>query len=225
MCAELDLSIVSRTNGVSSELVNFSGRTALKISMPSCSYQVMGRDRLTDRALMAWAPMDFHNGSIEIDIASELASDAPAFARGFAGLAFRIASTARFECVYLRPANGRSDDQVRRNHAIQYFSYPHFDFARLRAESPEKYEAYVDLELGKWHRVKVDIKGDRMSAYIDGVRQPSLIVSDLKHGSDLRGGLGFWIETGTVAYFSGLRVKTQDGEILVSVDSRLFSLN
>jgi hypothetical protein len=212
MCTELDLSIVSRTNGVSSELVKFSGRVALKISMPSCSYQVMGRDKLTDRALMAWAPMDFHNGSIEIDIASELASDAPAFARGFAGLAFRIASTAKFECVYLRPANGRSDDQVRRNHAIQYFSYPHFDFARLRAESPEKYEAYVDLEMGKWHRLKVDIRGDRMNAYIDGVTQPSLLVSDLKHGSDLRGGLGFWIETGTVAYFSGLRVKTQDDQ-------------
>lgn len=32
---------------------------------------------------MAWLPLDFHNGSIDVEVASTLAMDAPAYARGF----------------------------------------------------------------------------------------------------------------------------------------------
>jgi hypothetical protein len=48
-----------------------------------------------------------------------------------------------FECFYLRPTNGRADDQVRRNHSVQYISFRGFPWYRL--ESPEKYESYTDL--------------------------------------------------------------------------------
>ena len=52
-------------------------------------------------------------------------------ARGFIGMAFRVRD-GKFEYIYLRPTNGRADDQVRRNHSTQYSSFPDFDFARLR---------------------------------------------------------------------------------------------
>lgn len=65
---------------------------------------------------MAWLPVDFKDGSIEVDVASDLASDAPAYARGFIGVSFRIDSQARFESIYLRPTNSQADDQIRRNH-------------------------------------------------------------------------------------------------------------
>ena len=48
----------------------------------------------------------------------------PSFARGFIGLAFRVsASKDKFEGIYVRPTNGRADDQIRRNHSIQYFHF------------------------------------------------------------------------------------------------------
>jgi hypothetical protein len=50
---------------------------------------------------------------------------------GDAAGAFRIDEAGgSFACkeIYLRPTNGRADDQVRRNHATQYFSYPGYDF-------------------------------------------------------------------------------------------------
>lgn len=34
------------------------------------------------------------------------------------------------------------------DHSTQYGAQPEFDVDRLRKESPEKYESYVDLELG-----------------------------------------------------------------------------
>jgi hypothetical protein len=52
----------------------------------------------------------FKDGAIEVTLASDLAADAPPGARGFVGVAFRIAPDLdRFEAFYLRPTNGRAD--------------------------------------------------------------------------------------------------------------------
>src|SRR5512141_116555 len=51
---------------------------------------------------------DFKNGIIEVRVLSKLLEDAPNFARGFIGIAFRInESNSKFECMYIRPTNGR----------------------------------------------------------------------------------------------------------------------
>jgi len=63
--------------------------------------------------------------------------------------------TTKFECIYIRPTNGRSRDQVRKNHSIQYFSYPDYKFSRLRKEFPEKYESHADMGLNEWIKMKM----------------------------------------------------------------------
>jgi hypothetical protein len=66
----------------------------------------------------------FKNGTIELKVLSRLVPNAGAGARGFIGIAFRINdSISKFENIYIRPTNGRADDQVRRNHSTQYVSY------------------------------------------------------------------------------------------------------
>ena len=66
--------------------------------------------------------IDFKNGIIEVSVLSKLLENAGQNARGFIGIAFRINSdNSKFECIYLRPTNARSNDQSRRNHPIQYF--------------------------------------------------------------------------------------------------------
>jgi hypothetical protein len=78
---------------------------------------------------------NFRNGTIEVKVLSRLLKDAPDFARGFIGIAFRINdSNSTYESIYIRPVNARVDDQVRRNHSIQYYSYPGYKFDRLRKE-------------------------------------------------------------------------------------------
>jgi hypothetical protein len=146
----------------------------------------------------------FHNGTIEVDLAGKPAEGAATAARGFIGIAFRMRD-GRYEYIYLRPTNGRADDQVRRNHSTQYSSHPDYDFARMRKESPELYESYVDLEPGVWTKYKIMIDGVRARLYVNGAAQPCLIVNDLKMG-DTEGSVALWVGPGTEGYFSNLKI-------------------
>jgi hypothetical protein len=146
----------------------------------------------------------FHNGTIEVDLAGRPAATAGPAARGFIGIAFRMLGN-RYEYIYLRPTNGRADDQVRRNHSTQYGAQPDFDFDRLRKESPEKYESYVDLEPGAWTKYRIVIDGTKARLYVDGAAQPCLIVNDMKFG-DSEGAVALWVGPGTEGYFANLKV-------------------
>ena len=148
---------------------------------------------------------EFRNGEIEVEIAGQPAKGAGEGARGFIGVAFRV-KDGKFEYIYLRPTNGRVEDQVRRNHSTQYAQHPDYDFARLRKEAPEKYESYVDLEPGVWTRVRIVVQGTTARLFVHGAPQPALIVNDLKLG-DSAGAVAMWIGPGTEGYFTGLEVR------------------
>ncbi len=147
----------------------------------------------------------FHNGAIDVELAGRPATGAGGGARGFIGIAFRL-QDGQYEYIYLRPTNGRADDQIRRNHSTQYGSHPKFGFAELRQQSPEKYESYVDLEPGVWTRYRITVEGTKARLYVHGASQPCLIVNDLKLG-DSSGGVALWIGPGTEGYFTGLKIE------------------
>ena len=76
--------------------------------------------------------LEFDNGVIQAEIAGAPRAGAAAGARGFVGLAFRLQSDMRtYDAFYLRPTNGRADDQVRRNHSAQYISPSGVDVGTL----------------------------------------------------------------------------------------------
>ncbi len=155
--------------------------------------------------------LNLHNGVIDVTVAGQPRKDAAAGARGFVGIAFRVPNDPKqFEVFYLRPTNGRADDQVRRNHSLQYVSHPGYSWQKLRSEFPEKYESYADLVPGEWTKVKIEVKDDRARLYVNGAEQPSLIVNDLKQGKELQGSVGFWIAVGTEAHFTDLKVTKKD---------------
>jgi hypothetical protein len=148
----------------------------------------------------------FHNGTIEVDLAGKPRAGAEAGARGFVGLAFRVSpDPSKYECFYLRPTNGRADDQLRRNHSTQYISMPDYEWSRLRKESPGQYESYVDLAPGEWTKVKIEVSGTNARLYVNDAAQPVLVVNDLKHG-DSQGAVALWIGMGTESYFANLRL-------------------
>ncbi|MDH6250355.1 hypothetical protein M2347_000082 [Chryseobacterium sp. H1D6B] len=150
---------------------------------------------------------DFKNGIIEVEVLSRLLPTASRTDRGFIGLAFRINETnSRFEVLYIRPTNGRAEDQVRRNHSIQYFSFPDYKYDRLRKEEPEKYESYADMGLNEWIKMKIEIKGSQAKLFLNNNKQPSLIVNDLKQGADSSGAVGLFVDVGTEGYFRNLKI-------------------
>ena len=150
--------------------------------------------------------LDYQNGTIEVDVYSKLLPDAPDYARGFIGVAFRIKEDdTEYESIYIRPTNGRCDDQVRRNHSVQYYAYPNHKFNTLRVTSPEKYESYADMGLEEWIRMKIVVNGTKAELYLNDSNYPVLIVNDLKN--DIRSGaVALWSEVGTDAYFKNLKI-------------------
>jgi hypothetical protein len=147
----------------------------------------------------------FHDGTIEVEVAGLPAAGSPSSARGFIGIGFRLQGD-RYEYIYIRPTNGRADDQVRRNHSTQYGAHPDFGFGVLRQQSPEKYESYVDLEPGVWTSLRITVEGTKARLYVHGAAQPALIVNDLKLG-DTTGAVLLWIGPGTEGYFAGLSIR------------------
>lgn len=151
--------------------------------------------------------INFKNGIIEVEVLSRLLPTASPTDRGFIGLAFRINETSsKFESIYIRPTNGRAEDQVRRNHSIQYFSFPDYKYERLRKENPEKYETYADMGLNEWIKMKIGIKGSQAKLFLNKDKQPSLIVNDLKQGADISGAIGLFVDVGTEGYFRNLKI-------------------
>jgi hypothetical protein len=143
-----------------------------------------------------------------VRVLSRLLTDAPDFARGFIGVAFRISDdNAQFECIYIRPTNGRAEQQLRRNRAIQYFSFPNYKFERLRSEAPGEYETYADMGLDEWIDLRIVVRGAQAKLFLHDGRQPALIVNDLKHGPAAAGAIGLWVDIGTEGYFADLQIQ------------------
>ena len=183
-------------HNVKAGAVNYNGKPAVRLdALPDAangaSYAILKGSR-------------FHNGTIEVELAGKPGANAGPGARGFIGIAFRVQGN-RYEYIYLRPTNGRADDQVRRNHSTQYGAQPDFDFDRLRKESPEKYESYVDLEPGVWTKYRIVIDGTKARLFVHGATQPCLIVNDLKLG-DSTGAVALWVGPGTEGYFANLKI-------------------
>jgi hypothetical protein len=189
-----------KLQNVKAETVKYQGKAAVRITDAAAQ-------NLPDGARLAIVTgTSFEDGVIEVELTGDALPGTPETVRGFTGIAFRVAPDgASYECLYLRPKNGRSEDQTQRNHSTQYMSVPDFPWQRLRSETPSKYESYVDLATGAWTKIKIEVHGDKARLYVNGAEQPTLIVNDLKHGRS-KGAIALWVGPGVVAHFANLNV-------------------
>ncbi len=200
-CGQVGISEYLQPLGLKMEVAAYKGRKATKFTELQ-SGQVDGH-------LCLLKGETLRDGAIDLWLAGEPAPGAGAGARGFVGVAFRVKGTGeKYEAFYLRPTNGRAQDQVRRNHSAQYISHPGYHWERLRRQFPEKYESYVDLQPGEWTQVRVVVKGKSAQLFVHGAAQPALIVNDLFMGEE-SGGVALWVGPGTVAHFADFKVTKQ----------------
>jgi hypothetical protein len=186
-------------HNVKAEPVTYSGLSAMRVTDGGPS-NLGDAGRL---AVLHEAP--FQDGTIDVDLTGDLVPNAAPDARGFVGIAFRVsADRSKFECFYLRFKNGRAEDQLQRNHSAQYISLPGFPWQKLRADSPGKYETYVDLVPGKWTHVKIQVSGNSARLYVNGADQATLIVKDLKQ-VPAAGDIALWVGPETIAHFAHLK--------------------
>ena len=182
------------------DIVTYLGRTAARV----VNTGVLDSDYSEGIAIVPGASL--REGTIEATVAGDTAANAPRQLRGFVGIAFHVKDRSHFECFYIRPKNGRSEDQLQRNHSTQYISIPGFPWDKLRSKTPGKYESYVDLVPGQWTQLKIEVKGKIAKLYVNGAEQPTLIVNDLKQPLS-NGGIALWVGQGTIAHFADLRLE------------------
>jgi hypothetical protein len=192
-----------RLINVKAEAVEYGGKAGLRVTKAD-GYTEGGTLVLIEGAA-------FEDGVIELELAGEPAPGADPSMRGFIGVAFRVdpADADRYECFYLRPTNGRADNQLQRNHSTQYVSHPEFPWYRLREESQGVYESYVDLAPGAWTKVRIEVEGLTARLYVNGSDQPTLLVNDLKHGES-SGGVGLWLHSSTLAHYRNLTIMSSE---------------
>ncbi len=190
-------------HNVAATPATLQGKSGLRVTTSEAARRAQGQIEQLARINGA----EFWNGVIEVELAGAPAPDAPEGARGFVGIAFRLQpDNQTYDAFYLRPTNGRADDQERRNHSTQYISHPAWTWSRLRKETPSKYESYVDLVPDTWTRMKIEVRGNVARLFVHDNAQPTLIVNDVKSGAQGKGAVALWIDAGTVAHFRNLTI-------------------
>jgi hypothetical protein len=195
------------------QTIELSSRSvdALNVKVEEATYKGKKAVRVkamdADESVAILKDKSFENGTIEIKVAGTRLPDADPDARAFIGLAFRFRHTdsIRYECFYIRPTNGRAEDQLRRNHSTQYISHPKYTWYKLRNENPGLYESYTDMAEGEWTQLKIEVKDNKARLYVNGASQPCLIVNDLKYAKST-GSIALWVGPGTDGYFTDLKI-------------------
>lgn len=199
-------------HNVTGSVIKFQGENVLKIErdLQSLPFDANRLEATVDEKHYAKLVGldDFENGTIEIKMYSQIQDPSPfPAAAGFIGLYYRIApNDSAFESIYLRPKVGRASNQMFRNHAVQYFSYPNFKFETLRKNYPPgSYEGSAPVALKEWITMRIEVNGVTAEMFINNIKYSSFIV-DKMLGKVKRGGVGLYVDIATIGYFKDLKV-------------------
>ena len=210
-------------HNVTGSVIDFQGKKVLKIerdlkALPfdENNLETTVDDRHYARLLEI---NDFENGTIEVKMYSQLQNPAPyPGIAGFIGVYFRIKEDdSAFEGIYVRPKVGRVNNQLFRNHAVQYIAYPHAKFETLRKNYPAgSYEGSAPVALNEWIKMRIEVNGETAEMFINDAKYSTFVV-DKMLGNNKIGGLGLYVDIGTIGYFKDLKVtkralKTSQGK-------------
>jgi hypothetical protein len=198
-------------HNVTGSVINFEGKKVLKIErdLKAFPFDINRLEATVDDIHYARLVGldDFENGTIEIKMYSQLQNPSPfPGSAGFIGVYFRIEEdNSAFESIYLRPKVGRADNQLHRNHTVQYFAYPHAKFDTLRKIAPFKYEGSAPVALNEWITMRIEVNGETAEMFINDLKYSSFIV-DKMLGKSKKGFVGLYVDIGTMGYFKELKV-------------------
>jgi hypothetical protein len=146
--------------------------------------------------------IEFPNGVIEFDALGQ--SGPPG--SNFVGIAFRVVDAETHDAVYFRPFNFRAEDAERKAHAVQYISHPAHRWQVLRKDRPGQYEKPIvpAPDGDAWFHVRIEVEKPSVRVYVNGGKEPSLVVDEL---SDRKGGgVGLWVGPGQGGYLANLKI-------------------
>ena len=199
-------------HNVTGSIIRFKGSKVLKIErdLEKLPFDEKNLEKtVDDRHYARLLDLDdFENGSIEVKMYSQLQNPAPyPGIAGFIGVYFRIKEDdSAWESIYLRPKVGRVNNQMLRNHAVQYFSYPNFKFETLRKNYPAgSYEGSAPVALDEWIKMRIEVNGETAEMFINDAKYSTFVV-DKMLGDSKKGFVGLYVDIGTIGYFKDLKI-------------------
>ena len=154
---------------------------------------------------IAWLKgVEFSNGIIELDIKGK-----DVMQQSFVGVAFHGLNNETLDAIYFRPFNFQSTDPVRKIHAVQYVSHPDYTWSVLREKYNGKYEKAVTPALNgnDWFHAKIVVQFPKVTVYVNGNSEPSLVIDKLNDRKT--GKIGLWVGNTSDGDFTNLKITNQ----------------
>ncbi|HEV3252314.1 MAG TPA: hypothetical protein VGZ71_15245 [Puia sp.] len=152
---------------------------------------------------IAWITgQEFSYGVIELDVRGK-----DAFQQSFVGLAFHGLNDTTYEAIYFRPFNFHSTDPVRKAHAVQYIANPLYDWPKLRADFPNKYEQPLSPppDPNDWFHVRITVETKKISVFVNANNNPALVVEPLVPLNGKQ--IGYWVGNGSAGDWKNLTMQ------------------
>ena len=152
--------------------------------------------------LAYYNPMEFENGTIELDIKGK-----DVMQKSFVGVAFHIQDEKTYNAIYFRPFNFKKPERT--GHSVQYISHPEFTWQKLRTDFPEQFENPVSPvpNPDNWFHAKVVVNWPNVKVFIENNQVPSLDVT--MKSTFKKGKIGFWAGNGSDGWYKNLVVLQQ----------------
>ena len=175
---------IPRTDTLDYSFGSYQGQNALLMKRKLANYK---------SASVAY-PKDlrFKDGVIEADIAWAGKQN------GFVGLAFRVSDEHHYEVVYLRPESSGTIN------AIQYMPEKKAEFNWWDYEA-DKYQANAILPMHDWIHVKLVVKGNSVSVFVNSQAKPAMEYQALDN-SLAAGSAGYWLGNSEAGAYRNLKV-------------------
>ena len=170
-----------------------------KISQYGDQLNAVEMDAMNGDGLGILEDIEFDTGIIEIDLLGE---NNPG--KSFIGIAFNIQNDKTYEAIYFRPFNFIAEDQIRKDHMIQYIFHPEFTWRKLRDERTGEFEDEIanPPNPDDWFKVIINITDEKVEIYVNEISKPVLTVDRLTSTKSQK--IGIWTGNNSSGRFRNL---------------------
>lgn len=148
--------------------------------------------------------VEFDKGIIEVELLGE---NNPG--KSFIGIAFNIQNDKTYEVIYFRPFNFIAEEQIRKDHMVQYIFHPEFTWRKLRDERTGEFEDEIanPPNPDDWFKAIININDEIVKVYVNDISEPVLTIDRLTSTKSKK--IGIWTGFGSSGRFRNLILKTE----------------
>lgn len=146
--------------------------------------------------------IEFTKGVIEVELLGE---NNPG--KSFIGIAFNIQDDETYEAIYFRPFNFVAEEQIRKDHMVQYLFHPEFTWRKLREERTGEFEDEIANPPNPdvWFKAKIKIDDEKAEVFVNEIPTPVLTINRLTTTKSKK--IGLWTGYGSSGRFKNMVLK------------------